>query len=345
MFRSARLKLTAWYLLIIMCISIAFSVVIYHGLSREVERFARIQELRNERRLRLSPDLLQQFHTSPRSTFELDVDLVLETRQRIFFALIAINAAILVISGWFGYVLAGKTLQPIKRMVDEQNRFIGDASHELRTPLTSLKTAMEVSLRDKNFSIQSAKTLISESINEVNKLQLLSEELLELAQFEKPNLHISFETVLLHDVIQEAVKKIKPFAQNKKIKIKNKSTEFTLNGNKTVLVNLFVILLDNAVKYSHQSGLITIAIEENDGTIRVSIIDKGIGIAEKDIPLIFDRFYRADSARNSKEAGGYGLGLAIAKQIVAIHKGTISVKSTLGKGSIFLVHLPKKYRS
>lgn len=347
MFKSARLKLTAWYLLIIMCISIAFSVVIYQGLSKEVERFARIQELRNERRLRLrlSPDSVQQFNPPLPSALELDIDLVLETRQRILFALIAINATILIISGGLGYILAGKTLRPIKQMVDEQNRFIGDASHELRTPLTSLKTAMEVSLRDRSFSTQSARTLISESIDEVNKLQLLSEELLELAQFEKPNLHISLNAVLLHDVLQEAIKKIKPLAQNKKIIIKNKSTELTLNGNKSLLVDLFVILLDNAIKYSHQFYPITIATEKTDGTILVSVIDKGIGIAEKDIPHIFDRFYRADSARASKNSGGYGLGLAIAKQIIALHKGIISVKSTLGKGSVFLVQLPKKHRS
>lgn len=130
MFKNARLKLTAWYLLIIMFISIAFSLVIYQGLMNEVHRFSRMQKLRIERILPPNP-------TQP---FFADEDLITEIQQRIIFGLGIINIIIFLTSGALGYFLAGKTLRPIQEIMEEQNRFISDASHELRTPLTALKS-------------------------------------------------------------------------------------------------------------------------------------------------------------------------------------------------------------
>jgi len=131
MFKSARIKLTAWYLLIIMFISISFSFVIYRGLMSEVHRFSRMQ----------------------RSRFFVDEDLITEIQRRAIFGLGTINTIIFITSGALGYFLAGKTLSPIQEMVEEQNRFISDASHEFRTPLTALKSSFEVNLRDKNLSL------------------------------------------------------------------------------------------------------------------------------------------------------------------------------------------------
>src|SRR5260370_19278304 len=176
MFNKARLKLTFYYLLIIMVISVAFSAVIYKVDTNEVERFDRIQRTRIQNSLFL-----------PRVI--IDRTLVQETEKRITLTLISINATILVVSGITGYFLAGITLAPIKEMVDEQNRFISDASHEIGTPLTSLKTAMEVYLRSKKPDLNEAKTLVIESIDEVNKLQSISTSLLQLAQYEKPQNH------------------------------------------------------------------------------------------------------------------------------------------------------------
>lgn len=345
MFRSARLKLTAWYLLIIMCISIAFSVVIYQGLSREVERFARIQEVRNERRLRLQlpSDSLQPLIPSTPSSLELDVDLILETRQRILFALIFINATILIIAGGLGYILAGKTLRPIQQMVDEQNRFVSDASHELRTPLTSLKAAFEVYLRSQKPDLPEAKTLIQESIGEVNRLQSLSESLLQLTQYQTLSENIPFKSASLKTIIDNAVHKVEPMAKQNKITIKTDVPNLRLEANAYGLTDSFVILLDNAVKYSAPNKTIIIHAKRTDGKIILSFIDQGIGISEKDIPHIFDRFYRADSARTKKDSGGYGLGLSIAKKIISMHHGSIEVKSILKKGSTFIVQLPIKH--
>jgi signal transduction histidine kinase len=269
-----------------------------------------------------------------------DPDLIREINQRILTTLIFINLGVLVFSGILGYFLAGKTLTPIKVMLDEQNRFITDASHELKTPLTSLKSAFEVYLRDTGRTKKDADVLVRESVDEVNKLQKLSENLLTLSQFQN-NGYIHFETVKLKEILQAAIHRIKPIAMKNKISIKNNDTKLTVYGNKENLTELFVILLDNAIKYSPSNTLVTITTQKTDGKVKVSVSDQGFGISKKDLPSIFDRFFRADNARVKKGAGGYGLGLAIAQKIVRNHNGIINVASTV-KGSTFSVTLPRK---
>ena len=148
MFEGARVKLTAWYVLIIMIISIGFSAVIFDLVSLEVQRFAVAQRYRIER-LYIQDDTLLP-------PVQPDVDLVNEARHRLFLILLGINGGILIAAGGLAYLLAGKTLRPIGEMVDEQNQFISDASHELRTPLTSMKSSMEVGLRDRKMGIREA---------------------------------------------------------------------------------------------------------------------------------------------------------------------------------------------
>ena len=333
MFRSARLKLTAWYLLMIMAVSIAFSFGLYRLLSGELTRFERVQRLRIERGLSES---------NPQGVFQLPEtpELVEEAESRIFWALIFINLGILTVSSAIGYFLAGRTLAPIAEMVDEQNRFITDASHELRTPLTSLKSAMEVNLRDKNFSIKDARVLISESIDEVDKLQLLTEGLLGLTSFDKPNNHIKMQIVTISDILERAIARVKPMAAAKRIKIENNVKNHKVLGDTKMLIDLFVIFLDNAIKYSHKKGTVVVSSVKNDGKITVSVADLGIGISEKDLPHIFDRFYRADSARSREASGGWGLGLPIAKSIVDMFDGTIKVESKADEGTTFFITLP-----
>jgi signal transduction histidine kinase len=333
MFESARWKLTAWYVLIMMVVSIGFSVVIFNIVSLEVERFAVAQRFRIER-------LFLQDDTVPPPP-QSDIDLVNEARHQLMLILLGINGGILVISGGLAYLLAGKTLKPIAEMLDEQNQFISDASHELRTPLTSMKSAMEVGLRDKEMEIKEAREIMTENIEDVNKLQSLSDNLLQLAQYQKPNNKVVFEKVSVAEVVGGAVKKVGPIAKIKKITIDSNEVEkVKIKANKYNLADLLVILLDNAIKYSPKNKTVKISAKRNDGSVLIMVTDEGMGIAEKDLPHIFERFYRADSARSKEEVGGYGLGLSIAKKIVETHRGNITVKSKMGEGTTFTVKLP-----
>ncbi len=336
MFHSARLKLTAWYLLIIMSISFAFSAVLYTFLSHEVERFARAQRSRIERQ-RTSIETLRE---TENTAFIRDPDLVAETKHRVLFTLFSINGFIFIIAGGLGYILAGRTLRPIQKMVDEQHRFIQDASHELRTPLTSLKSSLEVSLRDKHATTQELKKVIEEGIEDTNRLQSLTDALLQLAQYERPENQIMMTQIDVNDIIQHAKATVLSIAKKKQISITYVKNSYTLKGDRGSVIEIVEILLENAIKYSPKNSTITIKVEHTDRTIQIKISDSGIGIEARDLPFIFDRFYRADAARTNNETSGYGLGLSIAKHLVTKHNGTISASSILGHGTTFLVKLP-----
>lgn len=334
MFEKARLKLTAWYLLIIMLICFLFSLVIFRTADTELRRIGHRQYLFRER-------FNQEIFRLPvnEELFTIDVG---EIRERVILVLIIINSGILLIAGLSGYFLAGRTLKPIKDMVDDQNRFISDASHELRTPLTSLKSAMEVHLRDKKLTLKDAKSLIAENITDVDKLQSLSDALLSLAQYQATNNHRSFSLFDVKDIVTLAVKKISFLAKKKQITFKIQTENFKVEGNKEGLTDLLVILLDNAIKYSSPKKIAFIQTKRTDGSMLISVKDQGIGINKKDLPFIFDRFYRSETSRSKTTAGGYGLGLSIAKKIVTLHRGTISVESKVNTGTTFTVHLPVK---
>lgn len=331
MFDRARFKLTAWYLLIIMSVSFFFSTVIYRGLIAEVDRISQVERFQ----VQSGPFEYKVYRPA-----YLDQEIVDEIKKRIAMTLFAINGIILVFSGGLGYILAGKTLEPIAEMLDEQNRFISDASHELRTPLTSLKTAIEVGMRDKRMDLKSAKDLIADNLSEINKLQSLSEGLLQLTQYKSGNSSIKFEKVSLKKVAEEAVKKMSVIAREKKITIESFVKDHKVEGNEYSLTDLLVILLDNAVKYSPQKSKVIIDAVKFKKMVTLKISDQGVGIAKNDLPHVFDRFYRAESARSRKGSGGYGLGLSIAKKIVDAHSGTIEIESEIKKGTTVRISLP-----
>lgn len=343
MFTAARLKLTTWYLLIIMLVSVSFSVAMYKVLTSELNRVEHLQKLRQDHQLSIpsSDGVPFKFRQRFSRSFMLDPQLIEETKNRLKMILLLINAGIFGASSLAGYFLAGRTLKPIKDMVDEQNRFITDASHELRTPITSLKTEIEVNLRDEKLN-KDTKKILESNLEEVNNLQSLSDNLIKLTQYQKTNGNIAFENVSLKEIIDEACRKVANLAKHKKISIHNKVKDISLQADKQGLSEAFVIFLDNAIKYSHKDTSITLSSKTTDHSIVVEIKDEGIGIDKQDIPHLFERFYRADKSRTKTEIEGFGLGLSIAKQIIAKHNGTISVESDINKGTTFSIRLPVK---
>lgn len=346
MFTSARLKLTAWYLLIIMCISILFSLGIYVLINDDYNRIEQMQLARQEREQRLRPfyelyqqQLGDQGFAAPTMPPAVDLAPVSQARMRLQVILILINLGILMLAGGAGYFLAGRTLRPIKKMIDEQNRFITDASHELRTPLTALKTSIEVGLRDQRLTKQEAVTLLGSNLEEVNDLQYLSDNLIKLTQNQQTN-GLIFEKVALGQITSEAIKKVSKLAKPKKITIGNQVKNIFIEADRQSLIELLVIFLDNAIKYSDPGKSVTISSKVIDHNLVLEVTDQGKGIDQKDLPYLFDRFYRADKSRS--ETPGYGLGLSIAKKIVDNHHGEIEVDSQPNNGTKFIITLPLK---
>ncbi len=333
MFKQARLKLTIWYLLIIMVISLSFSGLIYQLINMEINRFANSQRFRIERRLQDFDQIM------PKPSIVVDSDLITDSQKRLLQNLTLINGFIFILSGSLSYLLAGRTLRPIQKMTEEQKRFISDASHELKTPLTGLKSLFEVSLRDKKINLAEAKNVIKEGLSQTNQLQLLSDSLLELNYLSSSS-SLSQESISIKKIMTETVKKIKPKADFKKIIIKTKTVSGEITVDHQKIEELFLILLDNAIKYSPESRPIKFMAHKANKNIIFKVIDQGIGISKKDLPFIFDRFYQADNARTKGSNSGYGLGLCIAKTIVKQHQGQIKVNSLLGRGSEFQIILP-----
>ncbi len=328
MFQSARLRLTLWYLTIIMCISIIFSAAIYSIISRQIEGFIRLHNERIER---------FRVFRRPEPPF-INTDELLNQKKKLLYNLIFINFGICVVAGGGSYFLSGRTLKPIKLMIDEQNQFISNSSHELRTPIANLRAEMEGSLLEKHISDKRARELIRSNLEEVETLQLLTNKLLRIAQIHSSSFEKADENVSILEVIKAAQKKVSSLAKQKNITITSKINDQTIKGDKNSLIEVFVIILDNAIKYSPKNTKVTITSENTKNAVKILISDQGIGISKKDLPHIFEQFYRADSSRSQVE--GYGLGLSIAKKIVETHNGNISAISNKDKGTTLRVQLP-----
>lgn len=331
----AVIKLSLFYVLIIMTISVSFSLILHRISYQEINRGL-------GRQLRTFWEQNNINPMSPMADLEkIRQDQINEANKRLTINLIYFNILILVFSSITSYFFAKKTLEPIEKSMEEQNRFTADASHELRTPLTAMKTEIEVALRDKKLNLEEARNLLNSNLEEVGKLESLSNALLKLAKAE--NINNEFEEVNLWAIINAAHKKIQRLSDQKMISIKisptDKNDNFIIDGEPQSLTELFVILLDNAVKYSPENSEVIVSTENQGEHIVIKIKDEGIGIKESDLPYIFNRFYRADNSRNKEKVAGYGLGLSIAKQIVDMHNGAISVNSKIGKGSEFKISL------
>jgi signal transduction histidine kinase len=333
-FKSAYLKLTLFYVLIVMIISLVFSFVIYNISSSELNRG-----------LGRQTRVLRELPTENRPPFPIqDLEKIrLEqldaSNNHLRLNLIYFNLLILALSSIASYFFAKRTLRPIEEMVNSQNRFIADASHELKTPLTAMRSEIEVNLRDKKLKLANSKKLLKSNLEEINKLETLSNALLKLAKYQE-DLKLDFSKLALSEIITEAYEKVESLAVKKSIKFKNNFEKVYLKGDRQSLVELFVILLDNTIKYSPKVSRVFIEIKKDGKFAKIKIIDRGMGIKASDLPHIFDRFYRADHSRSKEKTDGYGLGLSIAKRIVELHNGAISAKSTPGKGSEFIVKLP-----
>ena len=320
-------------MLIILLITSFFSAAFYRVSTHEFNRvFNRIQRERQafeDRQTRGAP-IPRLFAPTLEETEFL--------KKNLFNQLLIINGIILALSGGAAYFLAGRTLQSIKVMVDEQNQFISNSSHELRTPLAILRSEMEGSLLEKRISDKKARKLIESNLEEISRLQQLSNKLLQLAKLHHFNQIKRFGKVNIKSVVDDAFLKVDKLARMKNIKIIKKTETHFVQGNSDNLQQLLVIMIENAIKYSPQNTQITISTAKKSESLEIVIKDQGIGISPKDLPFVFDRFYRSDKSRS--QIDGFGFGLSIAQGIIQDHGGSISVDSQVNRGSIFTITLP-----
>lgn len=236
--------------------------------------------------------------------------------------------------------LSEMSIKPVKAALDKQLAFVSDASHELRTPLAIVRNRLENILTKSNRTVYEVSDDIAVSLKEITRLSKLTNDLLTLAHSDNQTLQLKIETFDLLELVKNVAA---PFSEMAEIQNKNffvSGGNTIINADKAMISQLLIILLDNALKYTAEQEKIEVAIKQSGNDVQLVVSDTGTGIDDELKPHVFERFFRADKAR-SRDTGGYGLGLAIAKMIVELHKGSISLADNTPKGTIITVTFPK----
>ena len=230
-------------------------------------------------------------------------------------------------------------LDRLQKASESQRSFVDSAAHELQTPLTVLQGNLEVSLQKMRTADEYREALIT-NLEQVERLMALTKSLLTLARFAGDRPPVRLAPLALEPVLRELIEDLVPLADDRTIRLTFESEPVLLvQGDEQKLKQLFINLLDNALRYTDPGGAVVVRLSGTPEEVRVAVQDTGHGIDAAHLPHLFERFYRVDHSR-TRDVGGTGLGLSIVKEIADSHKGSITVKSELGKGSTFKLVLP-----
>lgn len=240
-----------------------------------------------------------------------------------------------------GVLLVLQDVSAIRRLERMRSEFVANVSHELKTPITAVKGFAETLLGGAVKDEETTRTFLQIIYDESERLNRLIGDILELSKIESRRVPLIFSPVELDSFISKTFRVLESEANQKGIQLHCKMEPgLFVEADEDRLRQIMMNLLSNGINYTPEGGSVSVIIDEPDNDhIRIVIKDTGIGIPKKDLPRIFERFYRVDKAR-SRSSGGTGLGLSIVKHLVELHKGTISVESNAEVGSTFIIELP-----
>ena len=231
-------------------------------------------------------------------------------------------------------------ISELKRLEQIRKDFVANVSHELKTPITSLKgyveTLLDGAIDEKETAVEFLRVVASQT----ERINAIVSDLLSLSRLEQGGAALETEDVPIRGMVESALRVCRRKAEERNIRLELVCPDdIMIHVNSLLIEQALVNLVDNAIKYSENDARVMVRVEKRDGILSVAVEDSGCGIPEKDIPRLFERFYRVDRAR-SRELGGTGLGLAIVKHIAWAHKGDVSVESAEGAGSVFTISIP-----
>jgi two-component system phosphate regulon sensor histidine kinase PhoR len=240
-----------------------------------------------------------------------------------------------------GVLLVLQDVSAIRRLERMRSEFVANVSHELKTPITAVKGFAETLLGGAVNDEETARSFLQIIFDESDRLNRLIGDILELSKIESRRVPLVFSPVEVDTFVEKSIKLMESEASRKSIELTmNIEPGLYVEADEDRLRQIIMNLLSNGINYTPEGGKVSLKVEGmGDDHIRIQITDSGIGIPKKDLPRIFERFYRVDKAR-SRSSGGTGLGLSIVKHLVELHKGTISVTSAVGVGSTFTIELP-----
>jgi len=326
MFRKANIKLTLLYSLLFLVSFWAFSIGLYVWMENS-----------------FGENYVIEVEQQGESDFdEQDIDIVAiagdVAMDRLRNTLLILNGALIFIVPNIAWLMTRRTLAPVQRIHEQQKQFVSDVAHELRTPLSIMSGELEVALRKERTSADYQQVLASNK-QETDRLIDLAENLLFLAREDQGRRAIEFEKVDITDLIGSVIASLQTESIKKEITVHFEpegEPTFT-RGQPAMLRRLFFNIIHNAIHYTPIKGDILVSLSTGKQYAQVKIKDNGIGISPADQEKVFNRFYRVDDSRS--QAKGYGLGLAICKSIVELHRGKITLRSALNQGSTFTISL------
>ncbi len=241
-----------------------------------------------------------------------------------------------------GIVAVLHDITDIRRLEKMRSEFIANVSHELKTPITSVKGFTETLLDGAMEDEEALRHFLDIIHKESERLHRLINDILHLSKIEQHMIPLEIENVNVSEVVDRVADTVRKDVERKGLELLLPiEREVWIEGQKDRIQQIILNLVSNAVAYTPEGGKITVSLVERGDQLAISVKDTGIGIAKKDLPRLFERFYRVDKGR-SRNSGGTGLGLAIVKHLVESHQGKIEVDSQEGKGTEFTVIMPKK---
>jgi signal transduction histidine kinase len=241
------------------------------------------------------------------------------------------------------FMFSDRSLSPLRRIMRAQKRFIADASHELRTPLAIMKTNSEIVLLDgDHINPSEAQDTFKSNLEEIDRMSKIIENLLALSYYDNRFADIPFQEINLSKLVTSIVEKSQSLAKKKSINLRLLNTDPGLiRGNVVAIEQLAINLIKNAINYTPDGGQVSVSVTTKSTTIEFKVKDSGIGIEKKDLPSVFNPFYKAGQGRIQLERESSGLGLTIVKKIVERHDGSIYLNSAIGKGTTFISTFPR----
>lgn len=275
-------------------------------------------------------------------TFETYSEDLLHINERYYQAYaIPVNNNVNNHFSFMGVLFIFNDITELKKYENLQREFLADASHELKTPITAIKGATEILLNGENHTKETLRDFLDIIQNENQRMEKIVQDILLLSRLENDKRSLRMKELDLKQLINQVIEILEIRFLSKKQKLHVDIEEnLLILGNYDKLKHVFLNLLTNSINYTDENKVISIKAYQNDNQVIVSIKDEGIGIDKKDLPHIFERFYRVDKARD-RETGGTGLGLAIVKSTLDIHQAKIEVKSKLNEGSEFIIYFKR----
>lgn len=226
---------------------------------------------------------------------------------------------------------------------ESRQEFVANVSHELKTPMTSLKVLADSLLIQENAPAELYREFMEDMVSEIDRENRIITDLLALVKMDKKVQNLNITALSINDLAELTLKRLRPIARKKDVEIVLECIRPVIAEVDEVKMTLIMTnLVENAIKYNKEHGWVKVQLDADHQFFTFQVSDSGVGIPEESLPHIYERFYRADKS-HSREMGGTGLGLAITKSAVLLHRGSITVTSTEGEGSSFLVKIPLNY--